>query len=150
MWPFRRRPRLDEFGRSDLHYAAADNELARFRSALARASAADVNTPDRAGWTPLHFAAQTQSAEMVKLLLDHGAAVDPIDRYGNTPLSTAVSRYRGDPATVQALRAAGADPMRKNNYGVSPVSLARTIANFDVANCFTDLPPMPPDSAETT
>ena len=141
MWPFSRKPRLDEFGRSPLHYAAADNDLAAFRAELARADADAVNLADRAGWTPLHFAAQVQSAEMIKLLLERGAAVDPVDRHGNTPLMTAVSKYGGDPAPIAALRAAGADPMRKNNYGVCPLVSARQVANFDVATCFADLPP---------
>ena len=30
--------------------------------------------------------------------------------------------------------------MRKNRHGVSPVSLARNIANYDVAQFFTDVP----------
>jgi len=36
------------------------------------------------------------------------------------------------------LRAAGADPMLKNNSGVSPIELARNIANYDVAQFFSD------------
>ena len=34
----------------------------------------------------------------------------------------------------------GADPFQQNNYGVSAVSLARTIADYDVAQYFRDLP----------
>jgi len=40
---------------------------------------------------------------------------------------------------IRVLRAAGADPLKKNHHGVSALSLARTIANFDVAQFYRDL-----------
>jgi hypothetical protein len=36
--------------------------------------------------------------------------------------------------------AAGADPAACNNHGVSPLALARTIANYNVARFFADVP----------
>jgi ankyrin repeat protein len=81
----------------------------------------------------LHFAAQAQSQSAVQVLLAAGAVVDAVDGRGNTPLWRAVFNYRGDPATLRALLAAGADPKRGNAYGVSPQQLAGRIANYDVA-----------------
>jgi len=40
---------------------------------------------------------------------------------------------------IALLRSHGADPHAKNDHGVSPLSLARTIANYDVAQFFKDL-----------
>jgi hypothetical protein len=40
---------------------------------------------------------------------------------------------------IRVLRAAGADPKKKNKSGVSAVSLARTIANYDVAQFYDDI-----------
>jgi ankyrin repeat protein len=74
---------LDREGRSDLHYAACDGDLAAVQKLLS--TGADVNLQDRRGWTPLHFAAQARSEEVTKCLLAHGAAVDLEDVYGNTP-----------------------------------------------------------------
>src|SRR5438045_1998115 len=125
------KPDLDEFGRSELHYAARDGDLEAMRKHLTKG--ADVNLADRAGCTPLHFAAQAQSAGVVQLLVEKGANVHVEDSHGNTPLWRAVASYRGDAATVEALRKAGSDPLKKNKYGVSPVASARMIANFDVA-----------------
>ncbi|MFE4623553.1 hypothetical protein [Streptomyces mirabilis] len=45
----------------------------------------------------------------------------------------AVFNYRGDPAVLDVLREAGADPDRANAHGVSPRQLAGRIANYDVA-----------------
>ena len=136
MWPWKRR-KLDEFRRSALHYAAGDGDVTKARAELA--GGAELNAADINGWTPLHFAAQAQSATIVKLLLEHGGDVHAADTQGNTPLWRAVFEYKNDPATIEALRAAGADPLKKNKHGVSPVSLARTIANYDVAKCFADI-----------
>src|SRR4051794_6931674 len=113
MWPWKRR-KLDEFGRSELHYAARDGNVDKARSELA--AGADVNAADANGWTPLHFAAQAQSAPTVRLLLERGADVHASDAHGNTALWRAVFAYKDDPAVIEALRAAGADPLKKNQH----------------------------------
>ncbi|MFF3150799.1 hypothetical protein ACFVRU_56215 [Streptomyces sp. NPDC057927] len=81
----------------------------------------------------MHFAAQAQKADIsIELLAGH-AVVDAVDVQGNTPLWRAVFNYRGDPAVLDVLREAGADPDRANAHGVSPRQLAGRIANYDVA-----------------
>jgi len=98
------------------------------------------DSPDDDGWTPLHFAAQGNASVVMTMLLDAGAPVDARDRHGNTPLSTAVFNSRGDGEVIALLRRRGADPYARNNHGVSPVKLARTIGNYDVRQFFSDLP----------
>ncbi|WP_396269645.1 ankyrin repeat domain-containing protein [Ideonella sp.] len=132
------RPGVDGYGRSPLHYAAADGELKKCKELLT--AGADPNTQDDNGRTPLHFAAQANAAEVAAALIEAGAVLDSTDAYGNTPLSTAVFNSLGKGDLIAALRMAGADPHAKNNHGVSPLSLARTITNFDVAQHFDDLP----------
>jgi uncharacterized protein len=104
------------------------------------ADGAQADARDDDGWTPLHAAAQSNHVEVAKALLNAGATVDLQDSHGNTPLSRAVFESRGDGRLIEVLRQAGADPLRTNNYGVSPLSLARSIANFDVGQFFADLP----------
>ena len=133
-----RAPGEDKLGRTALHYACVDlaaNEVQRLIAGGANPNARDDN-----GWSPLHFAAQANSAAIAKLLLVAGAQIDAADSNGNTPLSNAVFSYRGDGDVIQLLRSSGADPNLSNNYGVSPISLARSIANYDVAKFFSDLP----------
>ncbi|MET8508272.1 ankyrin repeat domain-containing protein [Streptomyces sp. NPDC014779] len=122
---------LDWMGRSAVHYCAVQGDVAGLREALA--GGADPDLADKAGMTPLHFAAQSQSALAAELLLAAGATVDAHARNGNTALFDAVFNYRGDPATLQVLLAAGADPERQNVKGVSPRALADLIGNYDVA-----------------
>ncbi|MEV4333329.1 ankyrin repeat domain-containing protein [Streptomyces sp. NPDC049597] len=81
----------------------------------------------------MHFAAQSQSADVAEMLLEAGATVDVGDGNGNTALFTAVFHHRGDPATLRALLPAGAAPWRKNLTDVSPRGLAEVIGNYDVA-----------------
>src|SRR5262245_20346834 len=124
----RPRPGVDEYGRTALHYAAIEGNSDKSRELLA--AGADPNQQDDDGWSPLHFAAQANSAPVVQLLLAAGAAADPRDSWGNTPLIRAVFNSRGDGSVILLLRTAGADPHSLNEHGVSPVSLARTIANY--------------------
>jgi ankyrin repeat protein len=135
----RARPGVDGLGRTPLHYAAADGRLDEVARLLA--AGADANAQDDNGWSPLHFAAQSASAAIVEALLGAGAELDPRDSFGNTPLFKAVFSSKGDGAVIKLLRDAGADPHAANSSGVSPLSLARTIANYDVAQFFSDLPP---------
>jgi ankyrin repeat protein len=100
----------------------------------------DPNVPDDEGRTPLHFAAQSNTAKVAELLLNAGASVDPCDNHGNTPLIKAVFNSSGDGELIRLLRARGANPYSTNKHGVSPLKLARNIANFDVRQFFTDLP----------
>ena len=131
------RPGVDRYGRSELHYAAGKGDLERVVALLTQG--ADAGLPDDDGRSPLHFAAQAYSAPVAAALLDGGATIDAVDNHGNTPLQSAVFESRGRPDLILMLRSRGADPVRLNNHGVSALSLARTIANFDVAQFFTDL-----------
>jgi ankyrin repeat protein len=132
------RPGVDRYGRTPLHEATIDGDVVRVKALLT--SGIDPGAADDNGWTPLHFAAQESALEVVRLLLEAGATVDPRDAHGNTPLFKAVFNSRGEGEIIKLLRASGADPFVNNAYGVSPLKLARTIANFDVRQFFSDLP----------
>lgn len=123
-------------GRMPLHHAAADSQPTALAALIAEG--ADVNAQDSQGWSALHFAAQSVSLECAQQLLSAGAVVDAQDQFGNTPLHRAVFASRGDGSVIRLLLASGADRNRENRYGVSPASLAQTIANYEVARFFND------------
>jgi ankyrin repeat protein len=131
------RPGVDRLGRTPLHDIANGGNLSEAASLLA--NGADPNARDDNGWTPLHFAAQSGALEVASLLLNQGAEVNAADLNGNTPLFRAVFACTGDGSLISALRAAGADPLLENIHGVSPVALARNIANHDVRKFFADI-----------
>lgn len=129
---------LDRKGRGPLHYASADADLPAVLDLLA--SGADPNIQDVDGWSPLHFSARANAAEVTKVLLEAGANVHALDKFGNTPLFHAVFNCKEDGTVIRYLRLAGAEPTSENSYGVSPAKLARTISNYNVAQFFVDVP----------
>ena len=132
------RPGVDRAGRTPLHHAAVDGDRAAVEQLLR--DGADPSARDDDNNTPLHFAAQGWHVEVADILIRAGAEVDAIDDHGNTPLCRAVFESRGRGDLIALLCASGADPLRTNQHGASPLSLARTISNFDVAQFFADLP----------
>jgi ankyrin repeat protein len=81
---------------------------------------ADVNKP---GWTPLHYAATKGHAGIIRLLLEHHAYIDAESPNGTTPLMMAA--YYGSPEATKLLLEEGADPMIKNQQGLTALDFAR-------------------------
>ncbi|TJX51567.1 MAG: ankyrin repeat domain-containing protein [Mesorhizobium sp.] len=124
----------DRMGRTALINAIIDREMVLAQRLLE--SGVDPNAIDRAGWSALHFAAQNCDGDLVRMLIRAGVALEPRDANGNSPLWRAVMSYRGGAEAITPLLDAGADPDAANVHGVSPRSLAVTIANYDTAKFF--------------
>ena len=80
---------------------------------------ADVN---KVGWTPLHYAATNGHGDVIRLLLEHHAYIDAESPNGTTPLMMAASY--GTPVAVKILLEAGADPLLKNQRGLTAIDFA--------------------------
>jgi len=78
--------------------------------------------------TPLHVAATTGHAAVVRLLADNGASVDQVDVYGSTPLHLAVVGGRLDAA--RALIDARCDVNAFDNDGWTAVHLAAELGQL--------------------
>jgi ankyrin repeat protein len=78
---------------------------------------------NRAGWTPLHYAATGPDVRLVALLLDRGADIDAASPNGTTPLMMA-AQY-GTEDSVKLLLTRGADPKRRNQRELGAVDFAR-------------------------
>jgi len=116
--------------------AVIDNRLDEVRAMLA--NNVDVDQQDEIGYTALHYAAQNYLVDIALFLLEHKASVDVKDSYGNTPLFRAVFNSKGRGEMIKLLLRFGADKNLKNNHGVSPIDLAGTIANYQVAPFFSN------------
>lgn len=108
-------------GESPLMMAAIKGQLELARRLIARN--AEVNKP---GWAPLHYAASDpgeNSTAMVRLLLEHHAYIDAESPNKTTPLMMAA--HYGTPGVVKLLLEEGADPLIKNQLGLTAIDFAR-------------------------
>lgn len=101
-----------------LMMAALRGQLDSTQKLLARGA-----TVNRAGWTPLHYAASGPEPKVVALLLAQGARVDALSPNRTTPVMMA-SRYGSDDM-VKLLRARGADLRARNDGGLNAADFAR-------------------------
>ena len=83
---------------------------------------ADVNATQGDGTTPLHWAAYKLDAELVGVLLAHGAKADVKNDYGASPLGEAVKA--GNAPLVATLLKSGADVNAANVDGETTLMLA--------------------------
>ncbi len=111
---------------SPLMMAALKGEIGLVRKLIARD--ADVNKP---GWTALHYAATHGHLAVMNLLLEHYAYIDAESPNGTTPLMMA-AQY-GSPGAVKLLLEAGADPLLKNQLGLSAIDFAQRASRKDSA-----------------
>jgi ankyrin repeat protein len=94
----------------------ADTEMVQFLID----QGSDVNLADSThNYTALHFAARDLRSEIVRILLDAGAVVDPINELGNTPLGELVLAPDRKVFIALLLLNKGADPNRKVINGMS-------------------------------
>jgi len=98
-------PNYQQGGITAVHLAVlfgSDNVLSRLVAA-----GGNVNTRDRSGRAPLHFACfAPDGPKTVRMLLEYGADLNPKDNVGSTPLDLAATV--GEAQTVRALVSAGA------------------------------------------
>jgi len=88
------------------------------RKLIARDAA--VNKP---GWTPLHYAATNGHIAIMKLLLENHAFIDATSPNETTPLMMAA--MYGSSQGVELLLAEGADPLQKNQQGMTAADFAK-------------------------
>jgi len=105
-----------------LMLAALKNQPALARTLIQRG--ADVNRP---GWTPLHYAATSGSVDIIRLLLEHHAYIDAESPNGTTPLMMAA--HYGTAQATKWLLEEGADPLMRNQQGLSALDFARNGPN---------------------
>lgn len=106
------------FGETALMMAALRGDFA-----LAQRLYAMGASIDRAGWTPLHYAASGPDAAIVRWLLELRSPIDVRAPNGNTPLMMAAGYGLIDVA--DELLALGANPALRNAAGLDAAEFAR-------------------------
>ena len=117
--------------RLNLYEASALGRTGRLKTILGQ-SRTRVNEPNPEGFTPLGLAAFFGHGDAVKVLLDHGAAVDRSDksRFANTALDAAVAANHAD--VVRILLAAGASVNVRDSVRATPLHKAAHHGNAEV------------------
>lgn len=120
---------LIDWPKTDLNAANPANEtplmmaVLKGHTALAAAMLdkdADVN---KQGWAPLHYAATSGHIELIRLLIEKHAYIDAESPNGSTPLMMA-AQY-GTLSAVKLLLEEGADPLLKNQLGLTAIDFAQ-------------------------
>ncbi|MCW5652433.1 MAG: ankyrin repeat domain-containing protein [Hydrogenophaga sp.] len=122
--------KLSEKGESPLMMAALKGRLELAQRLIARQ--AEVNKP---GWTPLHYAAThagPTAPAMVRLLLEHHAYIDAESPNRTTPLMMAA--HYGSPGVVKLLLEEGADPLLRNEQGMTAIDFAQRAGRAESAD----------------
>lgn len=121
----------------NLYEASALGRPARLKTILGQ-SRFKVNEPNAEGFTPPGLAAFFGNADAVKVILDHGAAVDLKDksRFGNTALDAAVAADHAE--VVRVLLAAGASANVRDSAGYTPLHKAAANGNADLVRMLLD------------
>ncbi len=114
-------------GETALMLAALKGDLTAAQTLVARGA-----QTQRAGWTPLHYAAtRDEDTPVPAWLLDRGAPIDALSPNGSTPLMMA-ARY-GVESTVDLLLARGANPRLRNDLNLSAGDFARSVGRDKLA-----------------
>lgn len=116
-------------GNTALMMAAFKNNRRAAEALLAKG--ARVN---RAGWTPLHYAAAAGAEDIARLLIDRKAKLDtpsPKESGAYTPLMMAAREAQ--PGMVRLLLAAGAHPALKNSEGLTAARIAERAGQAEIA-----------------
>ena len=100
----------------------------------------DVNARDHYGNTPLHYAARLKNSEIMEMLLNAHAEVDPINKDGLTPLHLMLTKKPHNLQAIELLLSHGANIQKSFQGELSVWQYVKTIAHEEDAemlNLFT-------------
>ncbi|MBN3562539.1 ankyrin repeat domain-containing protein [Aliamphritea spongicola] len=122
----------DNYGYSGVLLTVADEATSEERLAFLEDKGFDLHITNDRGQTALHMlmANREEEAEGYEALMSRGFDVNAKDNAGNTPLILALAFK--EPAVIETLLDAGADPLAVNDKGITPL-LAALLRGEDFA-----------------
>ncbi|KAF7883761.1 hypothetical protein EAF00_011073 [Botryotinia globosa] len=121
---------LDINNNMAIHHAAMTGKLETLKVLYRRGSHRYINEANSYLNTPLHLASILDNANVVKWLLEQGAAINQPGTGGDTPLHLATSR--GHVENVRELLNNGADVHKRNDVSYSAILVASQNANLEI------------------
>lgn len=124
--------------RVELELAAPNGNTALMMAAFKRNKPAALALLERGaavnrnGWSPLHYAAAGDAADIARILIDRGAALDSRAPGGLTPLMMAARE--GRESAVSVLLEAGADTSLKSADGMTAAQFAERMDKPRIVN----------------
>ncbi|KAJ3652753.1 hypothetical protein Zmor_018690 [Zophobas morio] len=122
----------DNDSNTALHYACSSAKPNEKIIYLLLRRGLNVNAPNKNGTSPFHLACKYASFAISEILLGRGANKNDVDRNGNTALHYASSSNYTNTGLINLLLDSGLEVNSVNNYGASPVHLARKSDNIDM------------------
>eukprot|EP00003_Mantamonas_plastica_P017700 TRINITY_DN29234_c0_g1_i1.p1 TRINITY_DN29234_c0_g1~~TRINITY_DN29234_c0_g1_i1.p1 ORF type:complete len:661 (-),score=63.76 TRINITY_DN29234_c0_g1_i1:15-1997(-) len=121
--------KVDNHGRTDLHHCVMAGSVEIVELVLS-SSLDRFNHTDEFGWTPLHYAAERNDPDIIRLLVLHGCDVHVHDTEGRSPLQIAVLLERE--FSWRTLLILGAKPDHKDHHGVTALHMAAGRKRADI------------------
>ena len=118
-------------GFTALHFACFFSQPESARLLIEMGATVDAVAANPMRVMPLHSAASARNLEAARLLLQHGAPVNPRQQGGWTPIHAAAQN--GHLAMVELLLHHGANPKLANDDGKTPAAVAREQGHADIA-----------------
>jgi len=109
-------------GRSLLHWAVASQQPEMVKLLLDRGADLGLQSRSDRGAQPIHLAAESGQGDILRQLLEQGAALESRDYFKRTPLHRAIEA--GQFEISQQLIAAGANPNARDRIGTTPLMLS--------------------------
>lgn len=97
---------------------------------LGKISIPDAKNQNRENWTPMHYAAENGSLNVILAMVSRGAGIDPTDEFLRTPLMIAIENNKS--AVARSLIELGADIESTDIYGKTALMYACKIASKEI------------------
>jgi hypothetical protein len=118
----------------DVWHAAASGNLDEILDFIE--SGGDVDSRDKGGNTPLHWACQSNHFDLVGVLFSRGAKVDAVNAVGSTPLHYAARE--GNVDISAGLLSFGANLEARNKDDLTPLLVAAGMGHLDVVKVLVE------------